>query len=70
MKWIVVFEGEMIKAQIVKGLLESEGIPANLQFEAIGKIYGFTVDGLGKVKVLVPEDRHDEAKDLLKIREK
>ena len=65
MEWKVVFEGERIEAQIVKGLLDSEGIPASLQYEAVGKIYGFTVDGLGKVKVLVPEDRYDEAKSLL-----
>ncbi len=65
MEWKVVFEGERMEAQIVKGLLDSEGIPSSLQYEAVGKVYGFTVDGLGKVRVLVPEDRYDEAQQLI-----
>lgn len=66
MEWITVFNGEMIQAQIIKGLLETEGIPSILQYEAVGKIYGFTVDGLGKVKVLVPEEHYAKARDLIK----
>jgi len=32
---------------------------------AIGKIYGLTLNGLGKVKVLVPESYEEEAKRIL-----
>lgn len=65
MEWKVLFMGERVEAQIIKGLLDTEGIPSALEYEAIGKIYGFTVDGLGMVKVLVPEDRYEEAKVLI-----
>ncbi len=45
----------VIKARIIEGRLEAEGIPVRLQYEPIGQIYAITVDGLGEVKVLVPE---------------
>jgi hypothetical protein len=45
----------VIKARIVEGRLEAEGIPVRLQYEPIGEIYAITVDGLGEVQVLVPE---------------
>ncbi len=45
----------VIKARIIEGRLEAEGIPVRLEYEPIGQIYAITVDGLGEVKVLVPE---------------
>ncbi len=45
----------VIKARIIEGRLEAEGIPVRLQYEPIGQIYAITVDGLGEVQVLVPE---------------
>lgn len=46
----------VIKARILEGRLEAEGIPVRLQYEPIGEIYAITVDGLGEVQVLVPEE--------------
>jgi hypothetical protein len=45
----------VIKARIIEGRLEAEGIPVRLQYEPIGEIYAITVDGLGEVQILVPE---------------
>lgn len=45
----------VIKARILEGRLEAEGIPVRLQYEPIGAIYAITVDGLGEVQILVPE---------------
>jgi len=45
----------VIKARIIEGRLVSEGIPVRLQYEPIGEIYAITVDGLGEVQILVPE---------------
>ncbi len=45
----------VIKARIIEGRLEAEGIPVRLEYEPIGQIYAITVDGLGEVQVLVPE---------------
>jgi len=61
MKYVVIFTGGWMEAQIVKGRLESAGIPALLKYEAIGKVYGLTVDGLGKVEILVPETLKEKA---------
>ena len=45
----------VIKARIIEGRLVAEGIPVRLQYEPIGEIYAITVDGLGEVQILVPE---------------
>ena len=65
-KWIIVFNAQgQTEGYIIKGKLESNGIPVRLKQEAIGKIYGLTLNGLGKVKVLVPESYEEEAKRIL-----
>jgi len=56
-----------MEAQIIKGRLESEGIPVLLSYESAGLVYGFTVDGLGEVKIMVPRDLADEAKEILGV---
>lgn len=62
MKWVTIkVVYGLPEAYIVKGALESDGIPTNLKYEAIGKIYSFTVDGLARVYIQVPEDRVEEA---------
>jgi hypothetical protein len=56
-----------MEAQIMKGRLESEGIPVLLSYESAGLVYGLTVDGLGEVKVMVPKHLAEEAKEILGI---
>lgn len=63
--WVPVFVGTRIQAQIVEGLLKSNGIPVRLEYEAIGKIYGLTAHKLGQAKVLVPQEFYDEAQSLI-----
>lgn len=53
------------EAQIIKGRLENEGIPAVLRYESAGIIYGITVDGLGRVEVQVPDFLAEEARQIL-----
>ena len=55
----------VIKARILEGRLEAEGIPVRLQYEPIGAIYAITVDGLGEVQVLVPEEWLGHARRVL-----
>lgn len=43
-----------VEAELVKGMLEVNGIPALLKYESLGPVYGLTVDGLGQVEVQVP----------------
>ena len=68
-KLVSVFCGNYLQAQIVKGRLETEGIPALLRYEGAGLIYGVTVDGLGEAKVMVPEDLAQEAEAIVADRE-
>jgi hypothetical protein len=57
-------QGELI-AQVMKSHLEHEGIPVLLQYESAGIVYGLTVDGLGQVKILVPQEFAEEAEKIL-----
>ena len=54
-----------MEAHIIKGRLESEGIPVLLRYESAGLVYGITVDGMGQVKVMVPRHLAEEAKEIL-----
>ena len=64
---VTVRTAKYLEAQIIKGRLESEGIPVLLSYESAGLIYGITVDGLGEVKIMVPRDLVEEAKEILGV---
>ena len=66
---VVLCTARQMEAQIIKGRLESEGIPVLLSYESAGLIYGLTVDGLGEVKIMVPKPLAEEAKEILGISE-
>jgi hypothetical protein len=55
----------VIKARIIEGRLEAEGIPVRLQYEPIGEIYAITVDGLGEVQIFVPGQWLEHARRVL-----
>jgi hypothetical protein len=54
-----------LEAHVIKTKLESAGIPALLDYESAGVVLGITVDGLGEVRVMVPEGLAQQAEDLL-----
>jgi len=56
-------------ANIIKSHLESEGIPVLLQYESAGIIYGITADGIGEVRILVPKEFAEEAKQIIEPKE-
>jgi hypothetical protein len=63
----VVYHAQgMLQAEAVKGRLETSGIPALLKYESVGPVLGITIDGLGEVRVLVPIDRAEDARELLR----
>jgi hypothetical protein len=37
-----------------------------LRYESAGLVYGITIDGLGQVKIMVPEHLAEEAREILK----
>lgn len=53
-------DGEMIRM-----FLESHDIPAVAYGESLGTVVGLTVGPLGEVKIYVPNNRENEAKQLL-----
>jgi hypothetical protein len=55
----------MLTAEVIKSKLESAGIPALLAYESLGPIYGLTVDGLGSVRVQVPQRYAEDALALI-----
>ncbi len=66
MKLVEVYKafGEA-EALIIKSLLESNGIACLLKSHAAPSVHVFTVDGMGEVKVMVNENRAEEAKRLI-----
>jgi hypothetical protein len=64
---VTVYTARYMEAQIIKGRLESEGIPVLLSYESAGLVYGLTVDGLGEVRIMVPGHLAEEAKEILGV---
>jgi len=62
---VAVYTASYLEAQIIKSHLENEGIPAILSYESAGLVFGLTVDGVGQVKVMVPEHLAEEAREIL-----
>ena len=55
-----------VEAQIIKGLLESYGIPCLLKSNAAPSVYVLTINGMGEVRVMVWEEAMEEAKRLIR----
>ena len=56
------------EAEVIKSFLESYGISCLLKGLVVQSVHPFTMDGLGEIKILVPEKDHALAEKLLKSR--
>ena len=54
-----------LEGEILKSKLESFGIPCMLKSETARRLFGLTLNGLGKVKLLVPSKFKDKAEEIL-----
>lgn len=65
-KLVVVYraKGES-QAEIIRGLLESYGIPSMMRSNAAPSVFQFTVDDLGEYKVMVWEKDAAAARQLI-----
>ena len=54
-----------INAEPILSALRANGIPARTRGEALGSVYGLTLDGLGEVAILVPAEHEAAARELL-----
>jgi len=58
-----------VEAEVIKSLLESEGIPCFFKGLMLQTLYPFSADGMGEIKIFVPEKDLEIAKKLLENRE-
>ncbi len=61
---LIMVEG-MTEALVIKTKLESFSIPCMLKFESAGRLFGITMNGLGKVRIMVNKDDLERARELL-----
>lgn len=66
LKKLTVIEG-MVEAEIIKSKLASFDIPCVMQFESAGRLYGITMNGLGKVKIMVNAEDFKRAKEIISL---
>ena len=59
-------QGEM-EAQVIRSILEGDGIESMLSGESIRLTHGLTVDGLAEVKILVREDEETRAREVIRV---
>lgn len=64
--WDLVAEvyGEL-QGELIRGLLDAQGIPVTLNQEGAGRAYGLNVGPLGQIQVLVPSRYSQEARRVL-----
>lgn len=65
-KWELITEvsGEL-QADLLRNLLEAQGIQVFLNQEGAGRAYGLTVGPMGEVQVLVPSHQSEEAREIV-----
>ncbi len=65
-KWEILDEvSGSIDAEIVRGLLESQGIKVILSQEGAGRAIGLTIGSMGGTQILVPQKQLAEAQEIL-----
>jgi hypothetical protein len=45
-----------LRAEVIKSKLEAAGVPVLLSYQSAGVVIGILADGLGEVKVQVPQE--------------
>lgn len=53
------------EANLVRSLLESYGVPVTVSSDLTHSVYPITVDGLGEIRISVPDEYRDEAVGIL-----
>jgi hypothetical protein len=66
-EWVVVYTADgKLAAEIIQLTLESFGIPAILEQESLGRVYGLTIGPLGETQILVHPSKAAEADEILR----
>ncbi len=59
----IVYQGDSVQADLLKSILEGSGMQVVLEDEYLGRMYPYAIPG--GVKVLVPNDEFDEARQIV-----
>ena len=70
MKLVDLYEGTLFECQMIKNLLENEGIESNLKDEIIGTRGGNVWRQAGGVKIIISDDNYEKAKIIVSEFEK
>jgi hypothetical protein len=66
-EWVLVEQVQgQLQAEIIRGLLEAQGITVWMNSPGAAHAYAVTVGTLGTVELLVPSSSADEARQILK----
>lgn len=53
------------EAELVRGILESYGIPCRIRSSISHQVYPFTMDGLGEIRLEIPSEAAEEARRII-----
>lgn len=62
---VVATASGRLEADIIKGMLEAQGVEARLSYESAGMAYGLGVGRLARVEILVREEQVPQAEAIL-----
>ena len=65
--WVIVYAGGSADTALLRDLLEAAGVEARLGDEVMGTMAPYVIAGgtTAAIKVLVPEDRLDDAREIV-----
>jgi hypothetical protein len=63
-KSVTTVQGEL-QAEVVRGLLEAQGVPVHLSQEGVARAYGLGVGPLSEVEIMVPENYLAAAQEVI-----
>jgi len=70
MRLVEIYEGTLFECQMIKNLLENEGIESNLKDEIIGTRGGNVFRPAGGVIIVITDDNYEKAKIIISEFEK
>jgi len=70
MRLVEIYEGTLFECQMIKNLLDNEGIESSLKDEIIGTRGGNVFRQAGGVKIVIANDNYEKAKKIISEFEK
>ncbi len=66
--WYVLTEVFTLEeSNLIRGMLETAGIPVEVKQESAGELFGLTVGPLSKIQIMIPVQYKEEAEELIAL---